>query len=97
MPLYDFECRECGEAFEERVGMSEVEVPCPKCTGGASRQFSPNRNILIPGYFRADWGWHLPPGGSEASSPDLNSRVHAAPKTSFKQQFDKNWKQAGGG
>jgi hypothetical protein len=77
--------------------MREVEAPCPTCAGGAARQFSPNRNILIPSYFRQERGWHLPPGGSEAASPDANSRVHSAPKTSFKQQFDQNWKQAGGG
>lgn len=78
--------------------MGEATAPCIRCDGPADKQFSPNRNILIPGYFRMDRGWHLPPGGSEtASSADVNSRVRAPERTSFKQQFESNWKQAGGG
>lgn len=60
------------------------------------RQFSPNKNILIPGHFRMDRGWHLPPEGSSASSADLNSRVQKPTRQSFTQQFEKNLKAAGG-
>jgi putative FmdB family regulatory protein len=97
MPTFDFKCGGCGSVFERVTGMRDDTAPCPNCSGEAVRQFSPNRNILIPGYFRMDRGWHLPPDGGKGSSPDTNSRVHAAPKTSFKQQFDKNWSKAGGG
>ena len=97
MPLYDWFCHECGHAYEERAGMGVTELACPTCGETASRQFSPNRNILIPGYFRMDRGWHLPPGGSEAASADLNSRVRTPDRTSFKDSFNKNWRQAGGG
>lgn len=35
MPLYEFQCSACGEAFEElvgsHVGLSEAEVVCPAC------------------------------------------------------------------
>lgn len=100
MPLYDWKCIDsgCECEFEQVAGMNEYHAYCPACGYTAERQFSPNRNILIPGYFRLDRGWHLPPGGSDtASSPDVNSRVRAPARTSFKQQFDNNWKQAGGG
>ncbi len=76
--------------------MSSVKHECTNCGMIADKQFSPNKNIMIPGHFRMDRGWHLPPEGSAAGSSDLNSRVHARPRETFKQQFDKNWKKAGG-
>lgn len=30
MPIYDFACRACGEAFEELTKLEEVP-PCPAC------------------------------------------------------------------
>ena len=34
MPIYEFECEECGERFEELVG-ADATVACPSC--GAER------------------------------------------------------------
>ena len=31
MPLYDFECRACGERFEELVAHVDLLPPCPAC------------------------------------------------------------------
>ncbi|UCF30933.1 MAG: zinc ribbon domain-containing protein [bacterium] len=34
MPLYEFECRKCGEVFDRIISLSEREkgeVSCPKC------------------------------------------------------------------
>jgi putative FmdB family regulatory protein len=33
MPIYEYECRSCGEKFELRRGIndSDVEIECPKC------------------------------------------------------------------
>ena len=33
MPIYEYECKECGEKFEARRGIddSDVEIKCPKC------------------------------------------------------------------
>jgi putative FmdB family regulatory protein len=35
VPIYEFECRSCGERFEElvgsHVGRETTEVACPKC------------------------------------------------------------------
>ena len=34
MPIYEFECRECGEDFECLVLGGNSEVKCPKCGSG---------------------------------------------------------------
>lgn len=31
MPLYEYQCRNCGHKFEELVGSGEKPVPCPHC------------------------------------------------------------------
>lgn len=94
MPLYDWKCHNwaCGHEFEDRASMGETRLLCPVCGWTADRQFSPNKNILIPGHFKMDRGWHLPPEGSSGSDPSLNSRVHAPKRTTFKEQFDKAYR-----
>ncbi|HEU4707204.1 MAG TPA: zinc ribbon domain-containing protein [Solirubrobacterales bacterium] len=37
MPIYEFECEECGARFEELVA-GEVEVVCPGCGSGRIRR-----------------------------------------------------------
>ena len=34
MPLYEFTCSACGEAFEELTSSHSVPPPCPKCGAG---------------------------------------------------------------
>jgi putative FmdB family regulatory protein len=40
MPIYEYECNECGEPFEELVLSisSEKEVRCPKCESKSVRK-----------------------------------------------------------
>jgi putative FmdB family regulatory protein len=35
MPIYEYECNQCGESFEKMVRFSEADlIPvCPKCSG----------------------------------------------------------------
>jgi putative FmdB family regulatory protein len=42
MPIYEFECEECGERFEELVGVEVGSAPCPSC--GAER----TRRLISP-------------------------------------------------
>jgi putative FmdB family regulatory protein len=37
MPIYEFECGDCGERFEELVAVGEV-VACPRCGAERSRR-----------------------------------------------------------
>ena len=42
MPLYEYQCQECGLRFERRQGFSEEPVrTCPECTGAVIRLIQP--------------------------------------------------------
>ena len=42
MPLYDYQCKDCGETFEVRATIKEkiagLNLACPKCGGQETRQ-----------------------------------------------------------
>ena len=40
MPMYDFACRECGQAIEKKLKMSQSSDPqfCPGCGSGDTRR-----------------------------------------------------------
>lgn len=41
MPIYEFECTECGERFEELSDAGTETATCPSCgAAGAERRFS---------------------------------------------------------
>jgi len=41
MPIYEFECGECGERFEELVAAGTERADCPSCgAAGGRRRFS---------------------------------------------------------
>lgn len=42
MPLYEYECRECGVHFERRQGFNEEPLKvCPECEGEVHRLIQP--------------------------------------------------------
>jgi putative FmdB family regulatory protein len=42
MPLYEYQCQECGLRFERRQSFSEEAVKtCPECTGSVVRLIQP--------------------------------------------------------
>jgi putative FmdB family regulatory protein len=38
VPIYEFECEECGVRFEELVAASAEDVACPACGGRETRR-----------------------------------------------------------
>jgi putative FmdB family regulatory protein len=38
MPIYEFECEECGARFEELVSAEAAPVACPSCGSARSRR-----------------------------------------------------------
>jgi len=49
MPLYEFECTECGYVEEKMTGFKITVLPCSKCKGKAVRIMSVS-NFVIKGY-----------------------------------------------
>jgi putative FmdB family regulatory protein len=47
MPIYEFECEECGARFEELVASAEVGVSCESCGSAAVRRLL--SNVSPPG------------------------------------------------
>lgn len=38
MPVYDFECEECGERFEELTSSDTRSLKCPRCASSRTRR-----------------------------------------------------------
>jgi putative FmdB family regulatory protein len=38
MPIYEFECEQCGERFEELVAAGAVDAACPRCAATRTRR-----------------------------------------------------------
>jgi putative FmdB family regulatory protein len=47
MPIYEFECEECGGRFEELVVPGATAVPCPECGSARTRRLL--SNVSPPG------------------------------------------------
>jgi putative FmdB family regulatory protein len=48
MPIYEFDCRNCGVRFEELVPVGGT-VPCPQCeSSDVERRFSPISEPRVP-------------------------------------------------
>lgn len=61
MPLYDYECNDCGHEFEEFQTISERHnMHCPKCSGSCDLTFKPQpRYVPFNGYFDEGLGVHI--------------------------------------
>ena len=47
MPIYEFECEECGVRFEELVAAADTPVACPACGSARTRRLL--SNVSPPG------------------------------------------------
>ncbi len=61
MPIYEYECKQCGEPFEKMVPFSEADrLPvCPRCKSEDTRQkisniFSSGASASASGFSSAD-------------------------------------------
>jgi putative FmdB family regulatory protein len=75
VPIYEYRCKKCGEAFEELVSASaKSPPPCPSCGAkGAKRLYSLFATEWIP----SNVAWHRMPGkhdmgGGEDSRPSAS-------------------------
>lgn len=53
MPLYDYQCKDCGEHFEMRATIKEkvagLNLACPKCGSADARQLLTSAMVLHGG------------------------------------------------
>jgi putative FmdB family regulatory protein len=58
MPTYEYECRDCGHAFEryQRISDSPLEE-CPECGGKVRRLISSGGGLVFkgPGFYATDY------------------------------------------
>ncbi len=74
MPLYDYQCSQCGLVSEVRHGFDEThDQPCAACGGACKRLFNP-APILFKGS-----GFYVTDSRPSASSSDAPS-TPSAPK-----------------
>ena len=58
MPTYEYECRDCGHAFERFQGINEDAISvCPECTGKVRRLISSGGGLVFkgPGFYATDY------------------------------------------
>ena len=68
MPTYEYECRECGHAFERFQGINEDPISlCPECEGKVRRLISSGGGLVFkgPGFYATDYR----SGGGGSKSP----------------------------
>jgi len=73
MPTYEYECRECGLAFERFQGINEDPITeCPECGGLVRRLISSGGGLVFkgPGFYATDYrsGSGSAPGKADSSA-----------------------------
>lgn len=98
MPLYDYQCDNCGHTEEQRRDFEfrDGAEPCSACSQGwLDFVFTPTKNFLIPARFKRDANWHMPNGERSADSApfsDTNS-IRTPKRPSFREKFEENWRK----
>lgn len=84
MPLYEFECPECGDRFEVRRSFSEAENPlmCAACETPANRVYS--FSYSMPGKSDAD-SWNDWYDGKEAAVGMTRERTQQLARHAYNQ------------
>ncbi len=78
MPIYEYQCANCGTEFEEWQKFSDPAVDtCPECGGEASRLISRSTFILKgSGWYVTDYGTK-----NQSTAPKAPEAKESAPKS----------------
>ena len=58
MPTYEYECKQCGERFEQFQSITDEPVKtCPKCGGSVQRLIGAGAAVIFkgPGFYANDY------------------------------------------
>lgn len=85
MPIYEYQCPQCGHVFEEWVKAADAhgQEPCPQCGAASPRVISQTSFVLKGGgWYVSDYGYRknikedgLPPPAGEASGDKAHSQT----------------------
>ena len=80
MPIYEYRCRDCGEALEVRQAFTDDALTeCPHCKGSLRKIFStPGISFKGSGFYKTD----SRSGGSGSSSTSTSSSTDSAGSSS---------------
>jgi putative FmdB family regulatory protein len=76
MPMYEFECEECGARFEDLVPVGTESIPCPECSSERTR-----RAFSAPGAPMK----LVQSRGEQRRQETKNAQLHQATKARFKE------------
>jgi len=77
MPIYEYQCQQCGQVFEEwQSNYEEKELSCPVCNGVSKRLIS-NTSFILKGS-----GWYVTDYSRGSSNGSRTSTGSSASKTS---------------
>lgn len=78
MPIYEYNCQDCKQIFEEwQKDYEERDIPCPVCGANASRIISSTSFVLKGGGWYAS-GYSAPAQTASAESPAAAETTAAA-------------------
>jgi putative FmdB family regulatory protein len=84
MPLYEYQCTQCGEQFEIIQKLSDsLYTHCPKCGAAMRKLFSaPAIQFKGSGFYKTDYASSAKPKGE--SSPETKSETKTESKSETK-------------
>ena len=94
MPLYEYQCRKCGNRFERIQKFSDPPVKkCPECGGKVEQTISaPAVQFKGSGWYVTDYAKksHAPASdGGKESKKDEKTKTEASPKETAKESAAK--------
>jgi putative FmdB family regulatory protein len=69
MPIYEFQCEQCGERFDQLMGMSDPAPACPSCSGREVRKL-----VSAAGFVLKGGGWYKDHYGLKKGSSSSDSK-----------------------
>jgi len=80
MPIYEYNCQDCKQIFEEwQKDYEERDIPCPVCGGNASRIISSTSFVLKGGGWYASGYSGAAPDTSAGATPPASEPAKATP------------------
>lgn len=81
MPIYEYNCQDCKQIFEEwQKDYEERDIPCPVCGGNASRIISSTSFVLKGGgWYASGYSGPAPSGAGAGATPAGTPATEAAP------------------